>query len=59
MKRADKVGASRLVLVGEAEAARGVLALKDLRSGEQREIGAEELARELGASGDETEGSAR
>jgi histidyl-tRNA synthetase len=59
MKRADRLGASRLVLVGEVEAARGVLALKDLRSGEQREIGAEELARELDTAGDETEGSGR
>ena len=59
LKRADRLGATRLVLVGEQEAARGVVTVKDLRSGEQREATVEGLAREIASPAGETEGSAR
>jgi histidyl-tRNA synthetase len=56
MKRADRLGATRLVLVGEDEAARGVATVKDLRSGEQREVPPEALAREMVESGSKGSG---
>jgi histidyl-tRNA synthetase len=48
LKRANRVGARRLVMVGEQEALRGVVTVKDLGSGEQREVSREELVKELG-----------
>jgi histidyl-tRNA synthetase len=37
LAHADRIGAARVVLVGEAEAARGVARVRDLRSGEERD----------------------
>jgi histidyl-tRNA synthetase len=48
LKRANRVGARRLVMVGEQEALRGVVTVKDLGSGEQREVSRQELVKELG-----------
>ena len=59
MKRADRVGAERLVLLGEDEAASGVVTVKDLRSGEQRKATLGELARELAGAASGTKGSTR
>ncbi|MCC7259401.1 MAG: histidine--tRNA ligase, partial [Alphaproteobacteria bacterium] len=38
MNRADKLGAVAVVILGEDELARGVATLKDLDSGEQKEV---------------------
>jgi len=43
LRRADNLGARLVVLVGEDELSRGTAALKDLRSGEQREVPAADL----------------
>jgi histidyl-tRNA synthetase len=37
LAHADRIGAARVVLVGETEAARGVARVRDLRSGEERD----------------------
>lgn len=47
MERANKQSARAAVIIGEAEAARGVVQLKDLVSGAQAEIGVGELAARL------------
>ena len=44
LKRADRLGARWVVLVGEVEAASGTATLKDLRAGEQREVPRADLA---------------
>ena len=46
-QRANKIGARAAVILGDAELARGVAAVKDLDSGEQREIAIEALAAAL------------
>ncbi|NOS36214.1 MAG: histidine--tRNA ligase [Deltaproteobacteria bacterium] len=43
MKRAHKVGASFVIIVGEDEVARGVVAVKDMQTGTQRDIPLGEL----------------
>jgi histidyl-tRNA synthetase len=48
LKRADRQGARRLVIVGEQEAASGQATVKDLAGGGQRQVPWDELARELG-----------
>jgi len=47
IRRADSAGARFVVLVGDDELSAGTAALKDLRSGEQREIPQSALATEL------------
>jgi histidyl-tRNA synthetase len=48
MKRAERLGARFAVFVGEAEIARGAFGVKDLGSGEQREVARGGLAAALG-----------
>ncbi|MCQ8240672.1 histidine--tRNA ligase [Rhizosaccharibacter radicis] len=43
MERANRIGAVAAVIIGEAEAARGVAQVKDLRTGEQREAAADDV----------------
>jgi len=43
-KYADKLGAAYTVVIGDDELAKGVVKLKDMRSGEEREVEAAELA---------------
>jgi histidyl-tRNA synthetase len=38
MKRANKIGAQVAVIVGEAELARGVAAVRDMHTGAQEEV---------------------
>jgi histidyl-tRNA synthetase len=38
MKRADKLGAGRALILGESELAAGVVQLRDLATGEQRSL---------------------
>jgi histidyl-tRNA synthetase len=47
MQKADASGARFAVILGEDELARGEAALKDLRSGEQRNVGLNQLAQVL------------
>lgn len=47
MKRADKVGATAAVILGDDELARGVVQVKDLATGDQVEIPLEGLAAQL------------
>ena len=47
MERANKARARAAVILGEAELARGVAQVKDLASGEQRELPLAELAEKL------------
>ena len=47
MERANRSGARAVVILGEAELARGVAQVKDLASGEQQEIALAELAARL------------
>jgi histidyl-tRNA synthetase len=47
MERANRIGARAAVIFGEAEAARGIVQLKDLRSGEQVEVPLSALAERL------------
>lgn len=47
MERANRIGARAAVILGEAEVARGVAQVKDLASGEQREIALGELVASL------------
>lgn len=46
-KVADRAGAARVVVLGPDEVARGVLTVKDLATGEQREIARTDATREL------------
>jgi len=50
MKRAHKVGASYVIIVGEDEIARGVVAVKDMKSGEQCDIFLSNFEGEIGGS---------
>jgi histidyl-tRNA synthetase len=47
MKRAERLGAARVVLVGADEIAQGVATVKDLRSGEQSRVALGDLGPEL------------
>ena len=47
MERANKQGARAAVIIGEAEAARGVVQMKDLVTGEQHEVALGDLAARL------------
>jgi histidyl-tRNA synthetase len=47
MERANKQGARAAIIIGEAEAARGVAQLKDLLTGEQHEVALGDLAARL------------
>ena len=47
MQRANKLSARAAVIVGDDELAKGVVQLKDLDSGEQREVGLDALAEAL------------
>jgi histidyl-tRNA synthetase len=47
MKGADRSGAAVAVIVGEAELASATVVLKDLRSGGQRTVAADEAVAEL------------
>ncbi|MBO0737764.1 MAG: histidine--tRNA ligase [Alphaproteobacteria bacterium] len=49
LRRANKIGARAAVLIGEDELARGIVALRDLDSGEQSEVPVEELRTRLAA----------
>lgn len=51
LNRAAKKNARAAVILGEDELAKGVAALRDLDSGEQREVALDRLAAALGASG--------
>jgi histidyl-tRNA synthetase len=58
LERAGKLGARWAVLVGEAEAARGVATVKDLAAGEQHEVPRGALAVWLATRVEATQGSA-
>jgi histidyl-tRNA synthetase len=47
MKKADKLGAVVALILGDTELAKGVVMLKDLKTGEQREVPLSELERAL------------
>ncbi len=47
LERANRIGARAAVIIGEAEAARGVAQVKDLTTGTQRDIPLAELAHHL------------
>ncbi|KIH76946.1 histidyl-tRNA synthetase [Geoalkalibacter ferrihydriticus] len=49
MRRADKLGAARVLIVGEDELTRGVGQLRNMGDSTQREVSLDELPRELGA----------
>jgi histidyl-tRNA synthetase len=49
MKRANKLNARVAVILGDDEIAKGVAALRDLDSGEQREVALDQLAQQLEA----------
>lgn len=49
MKRADRIGARAALLLGEDELGRGAVALRDLHSGDQREVARDELEAALRA----------
>ncbi len=49
MKRANKLNARVAVILGDDEIAKGVAALRDLDSGEQREVAFDQLAQQLEA----------
>ena len=49
MERANRIGAPLAVILGEDEAARGVVQLKHLGTGEQEEVAQSELAADLAA----------
>lgn len=51
-KAADRAGAERVVVLGEAEAARGAVTVKDLRSGDQREVPLQDVAQALRETAD-------
>jgi len=50
-KRADRAGARRVLVLGEEELRRSVVALKDMESGQQREIARAQLLAALSAAG--------
>ena len=50
MKQADRSGARWAAIVGEQELATGRVTLKDLRTGDQREVALGDLEKEVGAS---------
>jgi histidyl-tRNA synthetase len=50
MKRADKLGASRVLILGEDELARGEVTVKDMTTGEQRSLPRAEIAAEMSKS---------
>jgi histidyl-tRNA synthetase len=47
LRRANDLGVSRVLIIGEDELRKGAATLKDMASGEQKEIGFGELAKEL------------
>ena len=47
LKRADKVGARIVVIVGEQEMAAKQVILRDMKAGEQRSVDAADLVAEL------------
>lgn len=47
MKAADRSGAQFALLLGESELARGVISVKDMRSGEQRELLVDEILQSI------------
>ena len=47
MQRADRIGASHAIIIGERELARGVAVVRDLDSGEQRELSLENVGEGL------------
>ena len=47
LERADKLGAPYAIIVGETELARNIGTLRDMKSGGQREVQLDKLAREL------------
>ena len=51
MKRADRLGCRFALSLGEDELARGILRLRDLDSGEEREVAREDLVATLRAIG--------
>jgi histidyl-tRNA synthetase len=54
MKRADASGARYAIVIGDDEAARGVVALKPLReAGEQRHVAMAELVAQFGSTSTE------
>ena len=58
MGYADKIGVPFVILMGEDEIREGVLSVKDMRSGEQQELPAEEAAAFIRAAVDARGGSA-
>ncbi|MBI5234924.1 MAG: histidine--tRNA ligase [Deltaproteobacteria bacterium] len=50
MKRADRLGASRVIILGEDELKEGVVTIKDMATAAQEKVRFEELADRLGAS---------
>lgn len=47
MKQADRLGARLVVIIGEDEASRGVVRVRDMATGEEREMRAEEVFQSL------------
>ena len=47
MQRANKLNARAAIIIGDNELAKGVAQLKDLDSGEQREVALDQLAAAL------------
>ena len=47
MARADKAGARYAIIIGESEVASGMAQLKELKTGEQREVAFDQLAEAL------------
>ena len=47
MRRADKIGAQAVLIVGDDELAKGKVLLRDMASKEQREVGLEGVEAEL------------
>src|SRR5690606_57687 len=43
MKQADRLGAKAVIIIGEEEAARGVARVRDMGTGDEREVPAEQL----------------
>jgi len=51
MKRADRLGADRVLIVGEAELENGAALLRDMRTSEQREVKLENLVDQIWPNG--------
>jgi len=51
MKQADRLQARRAVIIGEDEAARGVVRVRDMATGDEREIGGDQLLQFLEEKG--------